>query len=93
VKALVVYVSIHHGNTKRIAEVIAADLAAQVVTPTEIRAETLPEYDLVGFGSGIFYGSHHRNLIELAARAGDERASFRILNTGQLAHRPCPQLP
>lgn len=66
VKSLIVLYSYHHNNTQKIAQVIAKVLDAQIVNPNEIDPEELQEYDLVGFGSGIYGDKHHRSLLELA---------------------------
>jgi len=62
-KALVTYVSIHHGNTERIAEVVARTLGADLLPLQEVDIDMLEQYDLVGFGSGIYFGRHHRTLL------------------------------
>ena len=56
-KTLIVYHSYHHGNTKQIADAMAAVLHAEVVSPHEMSAELLDWYDLIGFGSGIAFGN------------------------------------
>jgi len=61
-KALVSYISVHHGNTRKIAEVIAATLGADLLPLQEVDADRLMGYDLVGLGSGIYFGRHHRTL-------------------------------
>ncbi|MER2223181.1 MAG: flavodoxin domain-containing protein, partial [Rhodococcus sp. (in: high G+C Gram-positive bacteria)] len=53
-KAIIVCTSVSHGNTRRIADVIAEVLDARVVEPGEIDSAELAGYDLVGFGSGIY---------------------------------------
>ena len=64
-KALILYVSIHHGNTKKVAMAMAEVLNAKLAKPWEIKPEELAEYDLIGFGSGIYYWKHHRALFKL----------------------------
>ncbi|HEY2502962.1 MAG TPA: flavodoxin family protein [Mycobacterium sp.] len=54
-KSLIICASKSHGNTRRVADRMAEVLDAQVVTPESVDPATLPEYDLVGFGSGIYY--------------------------------------
>lgn len=63
-KTLIVCKSVHHENTLRIAEVIAEELNAEVKTPEAVDFESLPQYDLIGFGSGIYSAKHHRSLIK-----------------------------
>jgi flavodoxin len=65
-KSLLIVFSYHHNNTRKIAEVIAKVLDAKIMKPQEINPEELQEYDLVGFGSGIYSAKHHRTLLDLA---------------------------
>jgi flavodoxin len=65
-KALVVVFSYHHNNTEKVANVIAKVLEAPVKTPQEVNPEELGEYDLIGFGSGIYSAKHHQSLLDLA---------------------------
>lgn len=63
-KALVSYVSIHHGNTEKVAAAIAATLNAHLVPVNEADAGTIEQYDLIGFGSGVYFGRLHRSLLD-----------------------------
>jgi len=63
-KTIVICVSVHHGNTKQIADAIAEVLRAQVCTPDKADAAMLADYELIGFGSGIYYGKHHQSLLD-----------------------------
>ena len=65
-KSLLVLYSYHHHNTEKIAKVFAKVLDAEIKTPQEIKPEELQEYDLVGFGSGIYSAKHDESLLELA---------------------------
>lgn len=65
-KSLLILYSYHHHNTEKIAKAFAKVLDAEIKTPHEIRPEYLQEYDLVGFGSGIYSAKHHESLLELA---------------------------
>jgi flavodoxin len=62
-KTLIVCVSQHHGNTKKIADAMAAVLDAEVRRPADVNVEALAEYDLIGFGSGIAFGKHYQPLL------------------------------
>jgi flavodoxin len=66
IKSLLVLFSYHHKNTEKIANVFAKVLNAQIKMPLEINPEDLREYDLVGFGSGIYSAKHHTSLLTLA---------------------------
>lgn len=67
-RALLVVVSYHHGNTEKIARAMAGVLGADVVTPEQVLPERLYEYDLVGFGSGIYAGTFDPAMTALADR-------------------------
>jgi flavodoxin len=64
-KSLIVLFSYHHNNTEKIAKVIAKVLNAEIKTPQQINPEELQDYDLIGFGSGIYGGRHHKSILEL----------------------------
>ncbi|MGY5859011.1 MAG: flavodoxin family protein [Candidatus Thorarchaeota archaeon] len=63
-KSLLIVFSYHHMNTEKVAKVIAEALDAEIKTPRETEPENLQDYDLVGFGSGIYGEKHHRTLLE-----------------------------
>ncbi len=68
VKSLVVVFSYHHNNTERIANACAKVLGAEVKTPQQVRPEEIAEYDLVGFGSGIYSATFDPSVLDLAER-------------------------
>ncbi len=68
VRSLVVVFSYHHGNTGKIANAVATVLGAGVMTPDQVKPEEIAEYDLIGFGSGIYSAKHHESLLDLADR-------------------------
>jgi len=70
-KALIVYNSIAQGNTEKVARVIAEVLEARLVKPSECALETLREFDVVGFGSGIYFEKYHRGLRDMVQRLSD----------------------
>ena len=65
-RALVVVYSYHHKNTEKVARAIAEVLGATVTTPQQATPEEIAEYDLVGFGSGIYSATFHPSLLDLA---------------------------
>jgi len=62
-KALIIYISVHHQNTLKIAKAMAGVLNADLKTAIEAKPEELNNYDLIGFGSGIYIFRHHRKLL------------------------------
>ncbi len=63
-KALIIYISVHHGNTERVAKVMANILDAALLQVKQADANMLEQYDLIGFGSGIYFGKHHKSLLD-----------------------------
>jgi flavodoxin len=62
---LVVYKSYHHMNTEKVARVIAEATNAVLKKAEEVCPKDIEGYDLVGFGSGIYAGKHHKTLFTL----------------------------
>ncbi|MFA4855366.1 MAG: flavodoxin family protein [archaeon] len=63
-KALVVFKSYHHGNTKKVAEAIAPVLNAKLLGLDGAKASDLNGFDLIGFGSGIYAFNVHGSLLK-----------------------------
>ena len=61
-KTAIIYKSIHHGNTKKIAEAMADTLEADLFDLKDANTNIIKEYDLIGFGSGIYYYRPHKKL-------------------------------
>jgi len=62
-KTLIVYHSFHHGNTAKIAKVLADELNAKMVKTEDEETNNWDEYELIGFGSGIYNGKHHKSIL------------------------------
>ena len=80
-KILAVVESKHKGNTLKIAKAMAE---AAPVTITDI--ENAPkynfhDYDIVGFGSGIYYGKHDKKLLEFVGKFCDTKAYAFVFST------------
>ena len=63
-KSLIVYASIHHQNTEKVATAIAAELEADLLSVFQAHPDALATYDLIGFGSGIYGRKFHKTLIQ-----------------------------
>jgi flavodoxin len=90
--ALLVCVSVSHGNTARVARSIAKVLHAPVRAPEEVDPASLARYAVVGFGSGIYYMSHHsrlRRYVQQLPRVEGARAFvFSTSGVGRSQSRP-----
>jgi flavodoxin len=84
-KTLIICFSYHHKNTEKIASAIAKTLGAEVKAPSEVDLNGLSDYDLVGFGSGISFGSHYKVLLDFADKlpAVTGKKAFIFSTSGQ----------
>jgi flavodoxin len=84
-KKILIYFSYHHNNTEKIAQIMANVLEADLTTPLDINSTTLSTYELVGFGSGIYFGKHHKNLLNLvdSLPQTNNQKAFIISTSGQ----------
>lgn len=62
---LIICNSKHQGNTRKIAEVMADMLDAEILETPDVHVEMVRRFDLVGFGSGIYGGRHDEKLLSL----------------------------
>jgi len=63
-KTLIVYTSVHHENTEKVAKVMIEELDADYIHIVHAKPETPEAYDLIGFGSGIYFMKHHKTLLQ-----------------------------
>ncbi len=66
-KTLIIYKSVHHMNTEKVAKAMAEVLGAMLAQPEEVDPASLTDYDLIGFGSGIYAGKHDKALLNLVS--------------------------
>ena len=83
-KVLITYNSIHRGNTEKIAKVMASAIDADIIKYDEVDAYSILDYDLIGLGSGIYYGKPNKELIEFIDRLPDvkKRKAFVFTTSG-----------
>jgi flavodoxin len=67
-KSIIFLHSYHHGNTRKVADVLAEELSSTIVdvSKDEKAQDELSTYDLLGFGAGIDRGRHYKEIIDLA---------------------------
>ena len=93
-KILIVYRSYHRMNTQKVVRAMAEATGATLVTVDEVRPEDLDGYNLVGFGSGIYGGKHHKDLFALVEKMPfEEGRKVFVFSTsgcheGTSLHRP-----
>ncbi len=84
-KILAVVVSPHQGNTRKIAEAMAQAASMEITDIEHLPQYNLHDYDIVGFGSGIYFGKHDKKLMELVGKFCDEKAYTFVFSTSGAA--------
>lgn len=64
--SVIILYSYHHKNTEKIAQVIAKVIGAEIKTPEQTDINTIGNFELVGFGSGVYFFKLGKTLLELA---------------------------
>ncbi len=62
---LIIYASIHHKNTKKIAQAIHKKLGGRLVSVDQVDKGDIENADLIGFGSGIYMAKFHKSIPRL----------------------------
>ena len=77
-KVLIIYDSEHHGNNKKIAKAMAEKVGADIVKAADVNLNKFEEYDIVGFGSGVYNGKLHKELSEILSKLSqqDDKKAF-----------------
>lgn len=65
---IIVYESIYNGNTEKLAKEMAHTLGCRIIKPEEALKTDLSKYKTIGFGSGIYFGSHHTSIMEVVKK-------------------------
>ncbi len=83
-KTIIIYASMHHKNTEKIAIKIAESLKADLISFERVNLDDLKNYSLIGFGSGVYFGKFHRGLINLVKKLErmDNKKSFIFSSAG-----------
>lgn len=80
-KSLIVYVSVEHGNTEKVAKAISEVLGAELKEAKEVDPHALQNYELIGFGSGIFFSKFHARLLQLVTEMPQSSCKAFIFST------------
>lgn len=83
--SLIILFSYHHNNTEKIAKVIGGVLGAEIKTPNQTDPNSISNYDLIGFGSGIYFGKNHKVLLDFADKMPkvENKKAFIFSTSGQ----------
>ena len=86
-KTVIVYASVHHGNTKKLVEKIAEKCKVDLIDAVQQPKADLSDYDRIGFASGIYFSKFHQSILELAEKnLPDDKKIFLICTYGGSAN-------
>ena len=80
-KILAVISSVHMGNTRKIAQAMTENAPVMVAEIEDISNYDLNDYDIVGFGSGIYYGKHDKKIMEFVQKLSDNKSYSFVFST------------
>lgn len=82
-KVLIVYESIHHGNTKKVLDAIAKELRkkckVQMIKPSKASGSLIKKSGLIIFGSGIYASKHHASLLRLVDKLSENKGKKAVI--------------
>lgn len=80
-KILIIVKSKHNDNTLKIAEAMAENTPAIVCDLEHAQYFKLSDYDIVGFGSGIYFGKHDKELFKFIKKLCDKKKYCFVFST------------
>lgn len=80
-KILAIVKSKHNDNTLKIAEAMSEVAPLTVIDIENVRYYNLNEYDIVGFGSGIYFGKHDKEIIKFVEKVCDKKRYSFVFST------------
>ncbi len=84
----IVYVSTHHGNTKKVVEAMAEERACDLYPAERAKDVDFSKYDAVGFASGVYFQSPSPAIVKLAKDIGlDGRQRTFVVYTAGIDYR------
>lgn len=83
-KTVIVTASVHHGNTRKVVEAIAAEFDVDIIDVTKVSEADLSGYDLIGFASGVYAFNLHQSIISFAAANLPSDKKIFILTTSAM---------
>ena len=87
-KTLIIYHSEHHQNTEKIARTMATKIEAELIEAKDVNPTDIDNYDIIGFGSGVYNGRLHQDLSGIIDKIPyqDNKKSFIISTTGSMTY-------
>lgn len=67
-RTAIIYVSTHHGNTKKLVDAIAREKEVRMIDIVKEKDADLSDYDCIGIASGIVFGKYYPQILEYLER-------------------------
>lgn len=80
-RILIIVSSKHRQNTLKIAEAMAETAPVEIVDIEHAQSYNPDEYDIVGFGSGVYAGKFDKRIIEYADKLSERRRCTFVFST------------
>ena len=80
-KILIIVKSKHNDNTLKIAEAMSEAAPVTVTDLENVKYYKLDEYDIIGFGSGIYFGKHDKEILNFVKTLNNEPAFSFVFST------------
>ena len=86
-RTVIVYASVHHGNTEKLVKSIAEECQVDLIDAVKQPDADLSSYDMIGFASGIYFSKFHQSILEFAEKnLPDDKKIFLICTYGGSAN-------
>lgn len=80
-KILLIVESHHQGNTLKIADAMAEVAPVTITDTVKVNELDIDDYDIVGFGSGIFYSKFDKRIINCIQNLDDKKGFAFLVST------------
>lgn len=80
-KTAIIYVSTHHGNTKKLVDAIATLGDVDVIDAVAQKNVDLSGYDVLGFAAGVAYGKYYPQMLEFIENNLPDRKKVFFIHT------------
>ena len=86
-RKVIVYASVHHGNTEKLVKNIAKECQVDLIDAIKQPDTDLSSYDIIGFASGIYFTKFHQSILRSAKKnLPDDKKIFLICSYGGSAN-------
>lgn len=82
-KTVIIYASMHHGNTQKVVESIGQKYEVDLIDVLKDKNTDISGYDCIGIASGIIYGKYYPQMLDyLSTKMPKEKKVFFIHTAG-----------